>query len=194
MSRDDNLVVLLQCRQAGFTLLEMMLVVALIAITVTFVNLNIEPDQEDLLSDEAERVAALIRHMEEESVLTGQTMAIEFNDVEQTYSFLQLQAGEWQLIENDDLLRTRHWRKPVKGRLVSGAALQIAPQANENSEEDEEKKRPQLAKIVVDPVGEIFPFNLKVSIGSLAVFIFLNEFNEVQIRQPNDSEQDLIDS
>ena len=165
--------------QNGFTLLEMMLVVVLIAITATFVNLNLDPDPEETLARESERVAALIRHLAEESMLTGRAMALEFDPLEQRYRFLELLGREWQTIETDDLLRERGWAPPVKAKLDVSLPGFLIIDEEEVADEQPAVRKPQLPRIIVDPVGEIFPFQLTLYIGKSEFKVHLNEFHEV---------------
>ncbi len=122
-------------RQHGFTLLEMMLVVVLIGITVTFVNLDLQPDPVDLAQREGERVAALLVQLQEESILSGQVLAMEFDEFEQVYRFVSASKGNWRLIDNDDLFRSRAIKTPVKATLSVDATV---TQNNENQEGEEE--------------------------------------------------------
>ena len=92
--------------QRGFTLLEIMVVVVLIALTVTLVGLNLNRDLDQIAGLEAERFAKLLEHLRYESVLTGKSYAIEVDEQKKIYRFLE-SSDKWLPIKNDDLLRPR---------------------------------------------------------------------------------------
>ena len=67
--------------QGGFTLLEIMVVVVLIALTVTLVGMNLGRDTDQIAQLEATRFARLLSQVRDESVLTGKSYAIELNEL-----------------------------------------------------------------------------------------------------------------
>lgn len=95
-------------RQAGFTLLEIMVVLILIGISTAFVVLNIDRDSDSLAELEARRFASLIEHARDESILSGRPFAVSVDPTDKLYAFLQYD-GEWSRIEGDDIFRVRHF-------------------------------------------------------------------------------------
>lgn len=92
--------------QIGFTLLEMMVVTVLIAISATFAVINLERNNDDVAQLEARRFARLVEHARDESVLSGRPYAVQVDPITRSYTFLQY-AREWIQIENDDVFRRR---------------------------------------------------------------------------------------
>jgi general secretion pathway protein H len=88
----------------GFTLIELVLVVALIAIVSGVATLAVRGDDERRLSEETARLAALFRMAASEARATGRTLAWEA-DIS-GYRFRTL-SGEEGLRE--ELARTRPW-------------------------------------------------------------------------------------
>lgn len=92
--------------QQGFTLLELLVVVVIVAILFTYTTLAIRSTTpEDLIKEEANRLERLVQLAMEEAVLRGEEYGIEvFTD---GYRFLRQSEGQWLAIENDRLLRQR---------------------------------------------------------------------------------------
>ena len=167
----------------GFTLLEMMLVVALIALTVGFVNLNLSPNPEDVLKREGARVAALLRQLQDESVFTGRPMAMELDELEQRYSFLVVGNDSWIALQDDELFRSRSIANPVTARLtVDGVS------SGETSDEFLETSASIInPKVVVDPLGGVSQFGLVLSADKKSLLVTLNEYAQITIRSGDDS-------
>ena len=66
-----------------------------------------------------------------------------------------------------------------------------ATEQSDEEQEEEAARKPVFPKIVVDPVGEVFPFQLLLSIDSYAVLITLDDFNQVITRPIERDELDL---
>jgi len=75
------------CSQKGFTLLEMMVVTVLIAITITFVTLELQQDDNQIARLEARRFLALLEQLREESVLQAKVLAVTVDSRERSYRF-----------------------------------------------------------------------------------------------------------
>ena len=63
-------------KQSGFTLLEIMVVVFLIALTAGVVSLNFRHDKSQLVEVEARRFAALVEQMCQESIIQARVLAV----------------------------------------------------------------------------------------------------------------------
>jgi general secretion pathway protein H len=62
-----------QARSAGFTLIEVLVVVVLVAITASLVVVSMRQDDRALVREEAVRLAESFRHVQDEAILTGTT-------------------------------------------------------------------------------------------------------------------------
>ena len=78
---------------AGFTLLEMMLTVGLIALTATFVSISIGQSDNKLALLEAKRFVALVNLAQDESILTGRPIELTVNMAERQYQFAVLKES-----------------------------------------------------------------------------------------------------
>jgi general secretion pathway protein H len=92
--------------QRGFTLLEVMVVLVIVSVILTFVTLTAGGDQRaEQLQRETRRLAALLEMASEEAVLSSQQLAVRFS--EEGYEFLVLQGGKWLPLSEDPVLRPR---------------------------------------------------------------------------------------
>ena len=72
---------------SGFTLMEMMLTVGLIALTATFVGLSISGPDKRTVRLEAQRFIALINLAQDESILTGRPIVLRVDAANRSYAF-----------------------------------------------------------------------------------------------------------
>lgn len=95
-----------QHQQNGFTLIELIVVIVIIAILFTYTTLAIRGSSpEDAIKEEAQRLERLIELALEESILRGDEYGIEiFID---GYRFLRRTDEQWQPITQDAILRER---------------------------------------------------------------------------------------
>jgi len=95
-------------REYGFTLLELLVVVVIVAILFTYTTLAIRSDSpEDIIKKEAQRMERLVQLALEESILRGEEYGIEvFLD---GYRFLRFNVTEnqWLPLSDDKILRER---------------------------------------------------------------------------------------
>lgn len=146
-------------RQSGFTLLELMVVVVLVGIILTFVVGTVgDGGKHDRIHRETKRLNALIEMVGEEAIL--QSAIIGMHIEEHSYQFLRYQESEWQGIENDTLLRKRELdRSMTLQLLVEGFDIELGA---ETDEEDEEKTSIK-PHVVFLPSGERTAFELALT-------------------------------
>lgn len=154
-------------RQSGFTLLEIIVVVLLIAISATFVVVNLERDRDALARLECERFARLVEQARDESIVSGRPYAVAVYPDENYYEFLQLRAGsdgtddgpangqegereddkraEWAPVEDDDSVFRR---RDIPGDLNVTFELLDGGGAK--------------APLIVEGLGAITPFNFMI--------------------------------
>ena len=111
------------CRpQAGFTLLEILVVMVLIAIIAGMVGVNLRHDPAAAVREEAQRLALLLQTAQEEAILQGTLFAISMEPTR--YQFLRLDDnGVMKNINTDALLHQRELPNDVKivNVLIDGA-------------------------------------------------------------------------
>lgn len=131
-------------RSAGFTLVEILVVVLLIGITVSLVSLRLGHDPQKLAEDEARRFAALLDHLRDESLQTGAVYALELDANGRGYRFLRPNP-KWEPVSRDGVLRPRALAEPLRAMLDTPGAPPGSP-----------------AWIVVYPNGEVSAFRFSV--------------------------------
>jgi len=133
-------------RERGFTLLEVLAVVLIIGIIISFASLSIGQNSSRIVQDEVERLHGLIQLAGEESVLQGRELALEFD--RDRYQFLEFGKEEWQPIAEDPMLRERPLPEAIELTLML-----------EGIEANFEDKK-NLPRIFILSSGELTPFNM----------------------------------
>ena len=120
-------------QQHGFTLLELLVVVVIVAILFTYTTLAIRSSSpEDLIKEEAHRMERLIQLALEESILRGEEYGIEVNL--DSYRFVHLIENQWQPVEQDKLLRERELPLEMELEMsLEDTEIVIAPQSSKFS-------------------------------------------------------------
>jgi len=102
--------------RAGFTLLEMLVVIVIIGIVSGLVAVNAQPSPRQLLAQQAQRLVWLLQGAHDEARLRGELIAWEATP--QAFRFVIREGGRW-LPLRDDVLRPGNWGGPL-------AALSVA--------------------------------------------------------------------
>lgn len=132
--------------ESGFTLLEVLAVVLIIGIIVSFASLSIGQNSSRIVQDEVERLHGLIQLAGEEAVLQGRELALEFD--RDRYQFLELGEEDWQPVAEDPMLRERPLPEAIEFTLMlEGVDVSF-----------EDKKK--LPRIFILSSGELTPFNM----------------------------------
>jgi general secretion pathway protein H len=99
-------------RAAGFTLLELLVVLVIAGIMLGMVSFNAMPGEQQVLQKDAQRIALLFQLARDEAIVRNRPIAFEANS--QGYRFLLRGDNEWQPLSQDDLLREREFsRSPI---------------------------------------------------------------------------------
>jgi len=147
-------------RSAGFTLLELMVVLVLIGIIISFAVLSLGGDKiSELMEQETRRLATLLELAADEAVLRGEELAVNFTDDGYEFLLLQEDAG-WQSSGEDGLLKAYKLPGDIELRLeVEGEPpeLNAMTEADQNSDgkQDDNSLEPQ---VYILSSGEMTPF------------------------------------
>lgn len=148
-----RLFVFLPQRMGGFTLLELMVVMVIIGIVMSFVTLSIGGDNRAKeLGREARRLAALMDLASDEAILRSSQLAVRFGDSD--YEFYSLQNNTWQPVTDDPQFRLRTLPKGVNLDLE----LEDSPPLGLDADPDQDQ--PQ---VFILSSGEMTPFILTLS-------------------------------
>lgn len=134
--------------RAGFTLVELLVVVAVIAVAATAVVLSL-PDPRPGVAVEAERFAARLVLAREEAVLTNRSVAVRLSP--QGYGFEAYDGQRWETLSG--ALKPQLWpeglRGPDSGRVLFDATGLTDPVRWSLSRDG------QAAWVSVDGAGEV---------------------------------------
>ena len=102
-----------KARTAGFTLVEILIVMTIIGITLGMVSLNAIPSPRQDLENEAKRLTLLLQLARDEAIVRNRQVAFEASP--ERYRFLVRNEDGWAPVTRDDLLRERPFRNaPVR--------------------------------------------------------------------------------
>ena len=143
-----------RARGAGFTLIEVLVVVVIIALVAALVTVKISPDARQSLREEGLRLAALLAHARDEAIVTGAPLAWQRTD--EGYRFMQRAADRtWQPVNRDASLRAR--------TLPAGVSLPAVETSAPSSG--------TYPVIVLSPTGLTEPFRITLALGEHRVWV-----------------------
>jgi general secretion pathway protein H len=139
----------------GFTLLEILIVLLIIGISISFISLNVGP-RHQMVREEGRRIAALMNLAEEEAILTADEYALELWVGQ--YGFVKLIGDSWQELTDDEVFHARTLPAELTLELTIGGEkvpLDIPEKTNQDSSTT--TTPPQIYLL---SSGEITPFSI----------------------------------
>lgn len=140
-------------RQAGFTLLELLVVLVIMGIMLGAVSLNAVQSTHQRLQTDAQRLSLLLQLAREEAIVRNRPTA--FEAVQDGYRFLVLNENQWEQIVDLETLRARNFTFPE-------TKLEIAPRFDL----DNDRVRIIFGR---EPVSRPFVLNLRVATEAVAI-------------------------
>ena len=102
--------------ECGFTLIEIIVVVFIIGITITFATLSVSQHSDRYIEEEAKRLHHLLRLASEEAVFRSQELSLLLTST--GYKFASLQGPKWEPITDDSFFREREFPDVITVKLT----------------------------------------------------------------------------
>ena len=120
---------------AGFTLLELLVVLVIAGIMLGAIALNAVPGDRQVVQSEAQRVALLLQLARDEAIVRNRPIAFEAD--QDRYRFLIRQNDNWEMLAQDAVLREREFKRrplqlsiaPTVGDSLPGITLALGSQS-----------------------------------------------------------------
>jgi len=151
-------------RSHGFTLLELLVVLVMVGIIISFAVLSIgDGGQGRRITQEAERLVALIEHAGDEAMIQGVELGLHFT--ENDYQFITLKKGRWVSYQEKESFRQR--------QLPEGSHLELSldtlpvslPAEHQGEQVDRVDKKRVEPQILILSSGERSPFEITLFNG-----------------------------
>jgi general secretion pathway protein H len=134
-------------RTSGFTLLEVLVVVVILAVLVSLATVRLAPDARQSLREEATRLAAVLGHAHDEAIVTGAAFA--WQPDANGYRFVRRDPDRvWRAVDRDAALRARTFTTGVQLAAVE------TPERTTNA----------TPAIVILPTGTSGPFRITLAL------------------------------
>ena len=108
-------------RQAGFTLLEMLVVLVIAGIMAGAASLTLSRNPRSELLEQGQRLALLFESADDEAQVRGHPLAWEADA--HGYRFVERQADSWRVM-HDDLFAAQRWTLPMADVAIRYAGSQ----------------------------------------------------------------------
>ena len=154
--------ILRPARNAGFTLLEILVVIVIIGVMVSMATLSIGLLGADRQSEEeARRVWAVIGQAREEAELQAIDLAIFVGTTDYEFLRFDTRRNQWLPVVDDKLYAQRTLPEGLRFRLwMEGRELVLKPGLPDRSKKDESEKWPP--QLTVLSSGDVVPFELQI--------------------------------
>lgn len=179
-------------RTTGFTLIEILVVVAIVAVVTAAATLSLGIIGDDNESrTEARRLASLIEVAQDEAVMQGREFGIEL--LSAGYRFVEYDpfAQVWVEIPDDDVLRPRN--------LAEGITLDLymedkrVPLENEladlgQDEDDRNRIKDYAPHALIFSSGDVMPFEVRIArdVAADPIILTVDALGELEITSGDD--------
>lgn len=154
----------------GFTLIEIMVVLVIIAIVLSFAVLSIDTSS-DKLKNEARRFAALASVASEETVMNSKEYRVVFN--REGYDFFKFGgAGKWEKFE-EGVLKSR--------KLPEGYSIFLSLEGEKISLAENEEGKEFFPAIYFLSSGEVTSFEVELINNEGEKYLVTNRKGEVEV-------------
>lgn len=150
----------------GFTLIEVLVVVTIMAIVTALVVVRLENSDRHRLSAAAERMAILLEGARDEAIASGRSVAISSDGEGCQFWQMDDERGEWLAFPAHDTLVAQRLADPVRwlGQTVN------------------DRSRPLGERIVFPPDGVIEPFSVMLAAGPARAVLEMDVMGQVGVK------------
>ena len=141
-------------RQAGFTLIEILVALVIIGIIVGLASLNLMPDDKRVLKMEAQKLALLFEQAHDEAIISGKEIAWS-SEGDKTRFWHKDDQAKWVMTSGDDLFRERDLAPGVKLKEMQINSVKAA--MNE--------------RLIFSPGGLNMPFTLDLGLNDARILV-----------------------
>lgn len=168
-------------RQRGFTFIELVVVIAILAVMITMVTINFGDPQRKRMSHTRDQITSLVQLASEQAIFNSQDYGIGVST--SGYVFLQLTELGWVPVNDDRIFRYRLLPEGLELDLyLDGIKVNLDREFLRDTKEDDEKKSSRRPQIYITSDGEISPFTLELTDRDDLVFrIEYNEKGEFEL-------------
>ncbi|GHA61574.1 type II secretion system minor pseudopilin GspH [Photobacterium aphoticum] len=190
----------MQKRAAGFTLIEILLVLVLLASSAVAVIISMPESKEDAVKEEAARFRHLVQLLGEESLLNGRDYGIRVE--RDHYQFLQLTSQDWEPMQASRFFTRVEMPEDIRLNVEIGS---YSWQDNDRlfkpgslfdedlfaEQTDKDKIKPP--QVVVMASGEYTPFTLEFEVEGENQFwrVQADELGQLYLLPPGESIESL---
>jgi len=175
-----------RARSAGFTLIELMIVVFIIGLITAAVVVTIGSERRDTeLDKEAQRLEALIEYVREQAELQTRDYGFRSNNHAYEFMVFDVLQNKWRPVDEDDALREREYPEGMlTSMVVEGRSIVL----------DEKKKSALIdlkPQVMIFANGDLTSFEVKLQREGSADFarIYTDEQSNVKLLLPGEVEQ-----
>ncbi|WP_223670688.1 type II secretion system minor pseudopilin GspH [Kangiella shandongensis] len=172
IQRTSNLNSPTSARQAGFTLLEVLIAMTIAALMISVATIAFGDNELSKLKTKSRQLYGLLQIAQEESIIRGIELGIRIEP--DSYSFMVYNGGKWQPLEDHRLLKAVQLEEPVYTYInVEGQESLLeneepdeddASRGRGGSEQEEKKKTPETPQIYMLSSGETNEFVVTMGI------------------------------
>lgn len=142
-----------KARSAGYTLIELMVVIAIMGLITSFVLPYIPTDKADRMRDDADRFESLVSYAQTQAILQSQDLGLVVDGAD--YRFLKLVSGSWQVVEDE----------PLNSQKLESYLTQTLYVEDEVVDFDSLEEL--LPSVLIFSSGEISPFEYTLALSEL---------------------------
>jgi len=177
-------------RPHGFTLVELMIVVFIVALmaAVAIVTISGSRHDEELVK-EAERLDALFDYVREQAELQTRDYGLLVTSKGYSFVVFDVIANQWRQASEDDALRERKFPEGMQPVMV----VEGRPIVLDKKRDDDAKKKKGIQdftpQIMVFANGDITSFEVSLERGTEQARIYTDEQTNVKLLRPGEAEQ-----